>query len=377
MKKIFYVITKGNWGGAQKYVFDMATRLPRGEFQTKVVTGEGEILPQKLQAANIPVIRLPSLGRNIHIVKDAMVFADLIRLFRKEKPDVVHLNSSKIGGLGALAARVSRVKKIIFTVHGFAFNEQRPPWQKALIIFLSWLTIIFSTDVIFISNTERDRAKKWPFISKKAHLVYNGIEAPQFVSRDEARTILAKTLGKSPAIFENKKVLGTIAELTGNKGLHHAIEAIEHIPDSIYIIIGRGELEQTLKTTIKERYLENKVFLTGFMKDASSLLQGFDVFLLPSIKEGMPYVLFEAGFATLPVIATDVGGIREIITDQNSGLIIPSSDSKAIEGAIQKIFAQPQKTAMYGQNLHRHISSHFTISQSVDNTVAIYRDSTI
>jgi glycosyltransferase involved in cell wall biosynthesis len=375
--KILYVITKGNWGGAQKYVFDMASHLPTSEFQVKVAHGVGDILPQKLSAVGIKTVHLPRLGRDVNILKDALVFADLIRLYRKERPDIVHLNSSKIGGLGALAARVTGIKKIVFTVHGFAFNESRPLWQKKLIAFLSWLTIVFCTDVIFISKTELERAKAWPFISKKARLIYNGIESPDFLSKEASRSELASLLHLSPEVLQNARIVGTIAELTTNKGLRYAIEAFTSVSNATYIIIGRGELEDSLRTLIKEKNLEGKVLLTGFVKDASRLLAAFDIFLLPSLKEGMPYVLFEAGFASLPVISTDVGGIGEIITHDVSGLLIKPQDSEPIKKSVITLLDDPHKARDFGNKLHEHTKNHFALQHAVDNTVALYRTSTI
>ncbi len=375
--KILYVITKGNWGGAQKYVFDMATHLPRPEFEATVACGEGELLPKKLANAGIRVIPLSELGRDLRIIKDARVFSDLVKLFKKERPDIVHLNSSKIGSLGALAARLAGIPKIIFTVHGFAFNEDRPWWQKKLISFLSWLTIVFCTEVIFISNTERAQASEWPGIRNKARLIHNGIDAPDFVSKADARAQLASLLGRPETIFENKTVVGTIAELTKNKGLSFALEAVAHTENILYIIIGQGELKEALETEIKDKHLESRVLLAGFIPNASSLLKAFDIFLLPSLKEGVPYVLLEAGFAGVPVIAANVGGVGEIISDGETGSLVVSGSSASIEKALAHALAQPDLYMAYAAKLHEHAVNHFTLSNAVDNTLALYRDSAI
>ena len=141
--KILFVITKGNWGGAQKYVFDLATSLPKEKFNVSVACGEGEALPKKLVEAGIRVIPIPFLGRDINILNDCSVFFRLIKLFIAERPDVVHLNSSKIGGMGALAARMAFVPKIVFTAHGWTWNEDRSYLSKKIIVFISWLTTDF------------------------------------------------------------------------------------------------------------------------------------------------------------------------------------------------------------------------------------------
>ena len=375
--KILYVITKGNWGGAQKYVFDIATHLPQSEFETVVACGQGDILPTKLTEAKIRVIPLLALGRDVHILQDTLAFFRLIKLYKKERPDVVHLNSSKVGGLGALAARIAGIKKIVFTVHGFAFNEQRPVWQKKLITFMSWLTIVLCTDVIFISKTEYEQACCWLGVRNKAKLIYNGIETPHFLPRTEARTTLAENIKEPVALFENKTIIGTVAELTENKGLHVALEAVKDIPNVMYIIIGQGELQAKLKASAITLGLSKKVFFTGFIKDASLLLKAFDLFLLPSLKEGVPYVLLEAGFAGVPVIATNVGGVGEIVRNKSTGFIIPANDILAIHNTLTEVIADPATTNTYSNKLYEHVSANFTLSATVDNTIALYRSSTI
>ncbi len=106
-KKIIFVITKSNWGGAGRYVFDLATTLT-SDYDVAVALGGTGLLVDKLRKENIRTIPIPSLGRDIHVRADSSAFFELLAIFKKEKPDVVHLNSSKAGGLGALAARMSR-----------------------------------------------------------------------------------------------------------------------------------------------------------------------------------------------------------------------------------------------------------------------------
>jgi len=124
-KKIAYVITKSNWGGAQRYVYDLATNVPKNTFDVIVVCGGNGTLAKKLEQEGTRVIRIKGLERDIRFGSEIRVLYRLKHLFAQEQPDIVHLNSSKIGGLGSLAARMARVPHIIFTAHGFAFNEKR------------------------------------------------------------------------------------------------------------------------------------------------------------------------------------------------------------------------------------------------------------
>lgn len=370
--KVLFVITKGNWGGAQKYVFEMATGLHKDEYEAVVAHGAGDMLPERLKQQHIKTIAIPSLGRDVNILKDLSSFFKLISLYRKEKPNVVHLNSSKIGGMGALAARIAGVKKIIFTVHGFAFNEDRPLIQKMVISCLSWITLILCTNVICISKQEYDRAKQWPGTSHKLHLIYNGIAVPHFSSQTEARETLAKAIEQSPDIFKNKTVIGTIGELTHNKGYSYALEAMKTIETCIYIIIGGGEQEKMMRTWITDNKCGDKVFLAGFITNASLQLKGFDIFLLPSLKEGLPYVILESGFAEVPIIATKVGGIPEM-TNGNAFLIEPRSSSE-IGRAIASAIEHPDQAALQAVQLKDHLEKNYSVDNMLDSTMKLYRD---
>ncbi|MCX6712200.1 MAG: glycosyltransferase [Candidatus Vogelbacteria bacterium] len=185
--KIFYVITKGNWGGAQRYVYELATALPRAEFDTTVIMGEFEALEKKLAGAGVKTIKIPELGRDINLAKDLKSFWQLLKIFREEKPQIIHLNSSKIGGLGSLAGRLAGVPKIVFTVHGLAHNEQRPGWQKVLIKFSHWLSLIFSHEVITVADCLKKQIINWPLISKKITTIHNGLPTIKFFEKSVAR----------------------------------------------------------------------------------------------------------------------------------------------------------------------------------------------
>ncbi len=370
--KILMVITKGNWGGAQKYVYEIATHLPKDQFDVTVAHGEGDTLPFKLCNAGIKTQNIPNLGRDINIVKEFTVFFTLLKLFRKEKPDVVHLNSSKIGGLGALAARFSGIQKIVFTVHGFAFNEDRSWIQRKIIAFMSWLTLILCTDVICISELERNRASTWPFTSKKLHLIYNGIETPTFLEKHAARIALSKAINQPETIFENKIVIGTIGELTKNKGYTYALEGIKDIPNSLYIIIGQGEEKEMVETWIKKNGCSDKIFLAGFIKDAATLIKACDIFLLPSIKEGVPYVLLEAGLAEVPVICTNVGGIPEIITDNVTGFLIEPKNSTAVKKTIETMSADESLRKSSIPRFKAKIEKNFSVDKMLEKTIKAY-----
>lgn len=372
--KILYVITKSNFGGAQKYVYDLSVSLPQERFEVVVAIGGEGVLSEKLRDAGVRTISLPSLARDIHPLRDFASFYALVRMFLAERPDVVHLNSAKASGLGALAARVTFVPKIIFTAHGWAFNEDRSPLSRFVIKLFSWMTVLLSHTTIAVSNAVQKDAGKWPFVRGKIVCVNNGVSRPQFFTREAARTVLANIT--EVTIAGDAFVFGTIAELHNNKGLPYAIRAFAQIaarhPNIFYFILGDGEKRELLYGLIKEYGLARRVFLLGFVRDASRYLQAFDCFVLPSIKEGFPYVLLEAGLASLPVVATAVGGIPEIIENKKTGSLVPARDTEALARAAEEISVTSKERTALGRALHDKVVRNFSLEKMVAETIVFY-----
>jgi glycosyltransferase involved in cell wall biosynthesis len=308
-KKILYVITKSNWGGAQRYVYDLATNLPKEKFEVIVALGgtggksaEAGLLQQRLLEANIRTVFVKSFVRDVSFAKELSTYSELVEIFRREKPDVIHLNSSKAGGIGSFAARIAGVKNIIFTVHGWPFLEQRNIFARSGIWFASWLSAIMCHKVIVISDFEMKIAKRMPFVSHKLVRIYNGMPPLVHSSGEIIR-----------AAFPHGVVItGTIGELNKNKNQQALIEEAKRKQNMYVAIVGEGEERANLEEKIKKYGLMHRVKLFGFVP-ASEALKGFDIFALPSLKEGLPYALLEAKAAGLPIVANRIGGIAEIL----------------------------------------------------------------
>lgn len=339
-RKILFLITKATWGGAQRYVFDLATNLDQGNFEPVALYGDEGILSQKLQAAGIQAHRISALGRNIALISDISSFFQILAAIREIEPDIVHLNSSKAAALGVLAARIAGVKKILFTVHGWPFKEQRNTAARAFIYIVSWLTALLSHTVIVLSKKDELLGHRMMNVGRKIRTIPLGISAPEFLSRVEAEKALLVT-STHPRIV-------TIAELTANKGIRYAIDAIAELKTRgiavDYFVIGDGEERSLLEHRAQERGVSDCVHFFGFKENAASYLNAFDVFLLPSIKEGMPYVLLEAAAAGLPVVGTDVIDVSfsanyPAATSSKPG--DATSLSKAIQEVVGKKVASP------------------------------------
>ena len=194
-KKILFVITKSNWGGAQKYVYDLATSLPKELFDVTVVFGGTGPLAEQLSTAGIRTTSIPSLQRDVSIVGDVKSFFSLLSLFKKEKPHIVHVNSSKVSGLGALAGRLTSVPRIIFTCHGWPFNEERSLLSLWSIAFFSWLTVVLSHTTITVSGRDFSDGQKMPWVKHKMCLVHNGIRIPDFKGKEDQHQITKQKKG--------------------------------------------------------------------------------------------------------------------------------------------------------------------------------------
>jgi len=301
--KILYIVTKSNWGGAQRYVFDLATAAKTQGFDAAVAFGGDGELAKRLRASGVRTIALPALGRDIGIA-DFAAYRALSRTIRDERPDVLHLNSSKVGVLGGLAGRANGIRKIIFTAHGWPFKEDRSAPGRFVIWLGSWLTALCAHTIIAVSDSELELAKKMPGAAKKTVRIYNGIDIDMHFG--------------DGAIIRNAfpaeaHMVGTVGELTYNKNQIALIEEAKAKPDMYVAIVGEGELREFLKQKIQEYGLEARVKLFGFLP-AAEVMKGFDTFALPSVKEGLGYVLLEARAAGLPIVANRaVGGIAEAL----------------------------------------------------------------
>lgn len=351
--KICFGVTKANWGGAQKYVYDLATHLPPARFAVSVVAGGRGEFNDRLVKQKITVLTLNTLGRDISLWRDLVSFWRLFRILSKNRPDILHLNSPKMGLLGALAGRLARVKKIIYTSHGWPFLENRSALSRWFLKTLCWKIALLAHRTIVISESEKKETENWPFVRHKIRLIYNGLKPIDFLPQTEAR--------KKLNLAERDLVVGTIAELHKNKGL----EYLPKIDGVNFVVIGEGEERKSLE--------KNKnLILLGNIPNASSFLLAFDIFVLPSIKEGLPYVILEAGLAALPVIATRVGGIPEIIENNVSGVLVEPKDVRSLTSNIQLLISSPQLRKTYGENLRAKVQNNFNLEKMMSETRKIY-----
>ncbi|MEK7642167.1 MAG: glycosyltransferase family 4 protein [Patescibacteria group bacterium] len=375
--KILYVITKSNWGGAQRHVFDLAVAMKARGHDVAVALGGDGILRTRLEDQGIFTHSIANLGRDVSLGKDTGSFKEIFSIIKHRRPDVLHLHSPKAAGLGALAGRLLRVPKIIYTVHGWAFNEDRSLYQRAVIAFVSWLTILLSHITILISEREHRQTLHFPGVKDKLRMITLGIKTPIFMSVDGAKLTVAKQLSMSISDYSKRIALCVIAELHPNKGLPYLIEAMESVtkdhPAALCAILGDGQDKAALHMMIKERGLEHHVFLMGYIDHAPELLKAFNVFVLPSIKEGLGYVILEAAAASLPVVATTVGGIPEVVEDMRSGVLVQPKNVRELSHAISFMIEHPDERRKYGTALKERVATQFSLEKMITGVESVYK----
>lgn len=375
--KILYIITKSNYGGAQKYVFELAQGARESGHTVSVACGgTGQknakvgLLVDHLLEADIKVHQIKNFMRDMSPLRDFFAFIEIYRLLQKEKPEVLHVTSSKAGGIGALAGRLAHVPNIIFTSHGLTMDEiWRPKWQRLLITLGTWLTLQLSHRSIMINTETFERASAMPHLEGRIFLVKNGITPISFIDKAEARAKLAPHLPSS-SIW-----LGGVGELHPNKNWAAVIHTITTLPREVhFLIIGEGDERDQLELLTKNLGLENRIFFLGYIPDAQEYLKAFDIFILPSKKEGLPYVLLEAGLATLPTIASDLPGNRDIIETGMTGLLVEPTPT-LLTATLQFLLRDEGVRRRLGEAFKEHVEKEFTIERMCTETFAIYDSS--
>jgi glycosyltransferase involved in cell wall biosynthesis len=314
----------------------LATSLPKDKFEPIVAAGGDGILLKKLSESRVKTFSIPSLERDISLIREIRAFKFLLKIFRKECPDIIHLNSAKASAIGALAGRIAGIPKIIQTIHGWSFNEKRSFLWRSFVWLASWTATILTHKSIMVSKHDFKQAQRMPFVKYRTICIQNAIKEQTLMESERARTVLSK----DDNIPKGKNALwiGTIAELHKNKGIEHGIYAMKEVlinyKHVYWLIIGDGEEHRNLQKMIDINKMKKHIFLLGYHDNAAKFLKAFDIFMLPSLKEGLPYVLLEARASGVPIISTSVGGIPEIVLN-TSGIIVPPKNPKKLAEAIE------------------------------------------
>ena len=383
-KKILYLITQSELGGAQKYVADLVKNL-KDKFEISVAFGEqgekGE-LTEILKSLIIKQYVIKNLKRKINYKQDLLAILEIKKIIKKIKPDIVHLNSSKVSILGSIATFLNNISpfrkkvRVVYTAHGWVFTEPLPKKEKKLYTKIERFTARWKNKIICVSEFDHQIALKESIApEKKLITIHNGIEQINLLPKEEAKEKLIQ-LNSKFEIRNSKLLIGSIGNLYQTKGYDYLIKAIKILVDRgmdlKLIIIGSGPKKIDLKNWIDQLYLNKNVFLTGRIKNGSELLPAFDLYVCSSVKEGLSYTIIEAMSAGLPIIATKVGGNSELISDKKEGVLIKSQSEEEIARAIIKFYNNPQEHKQMGDSAREKFTQKFSLEKMVEKTKNIY-----
>lgn len=392
MKKILYFITQSEFGGAQRYVFDLANNL-KGEFEVAVALGEqanNGKLAKILEENNIKYFIIPHLKRSISPFNEILALLEIIKLIKQHKPDVIHLNSSKISILGSIASLcvMRSTLRVVYTVHGWVFNEPLPAWLKYFYLYAEKFTAGFKDKIICVSEYDRQSALRHHIApAGKLATIHNGIPlfAIPSVSDESLKEVKNKLKGFLPApalseanVVEMAKILiGSIGNLYKTKGYEYLIEAAnilihDNKLSALFIVIGEGAERNHLENLIARHNLQNNFILTGRINEAAKLLKAFDIYACSSVKEGFPYSILEAMAAGRPIVSANVGGIPEMIEHEKTGLLIKPADARALAENIKLLIDNKTLGAELGAKAALKAKSEFGLEKMVSATKEIY-----
>ncbi len=382
-KRVLFVITQSEFGGAQRFLYELTTRLDKEKYEILVASDtneEGEFL-KSLVKKSIKTRRLKFLKREINPIFDILGIIELMKLINKFKPDYLHLNSSKAGVLGSIAGfkiKLLRPKKfkdlkIIYRIGGWTFNDPWPLWKKKLFVLAEKITAKLKDTIVVNNKSDYEQAIKLKIRPKKElKLIHNGIDALkiEFLPKDEAKSKLK--------VFQADLTIGTIANFYPTKGLEYLIEAAKIlkslIPDSkfLILIIGDGQERSNLESRIKNYGLGENIILLGQIPEAYKYTKAFDIFVLPSVKEGFPWAVLEAMAAKVPVISTSVGAVPEIIENGKNGILVEPKKPEQLAEAIKYLMENERIRHEFALQAHQTVLFKFPIEKMLRETEELF-----
>lgn len=370
--KVLHIITLSTWGGAQQSCYDIVSNLDRNKFDVEVACAPGGELVDRLREQKIAIHQISSLKRNISPINDLKALFILYRLVRSKRYNIVHCHSSKAGFVGRVAAWLARTPKIYFTVHGWDFyNMEEYGRIQYVIIFLEKMVARLTEKLICVSeNDKKQGLKKRITTEDKLIVIHNGIDwKPTGV-----HGILRKEIGAN----ELDVIFGMVARLAYPKKpmlfLEAARQVVQARKQAKFIVIGEGPFYDECKKIIEKNYLEEYAFMLGFRKDVRRLLTDMDAFVLCSQFEGLPITVIEAMFAGLPIITTDVGGIKELVQNERNGFLIQPNRAEDLAERMIYLIDSPDERTRMSKESQKIANKSFTIDRVVYEYEMLYME---
>lgn len=350
--KIAHVITNAeSFGGAQRNTLLTLKGLARDGYDAELVCGPGTRLVGEARRIGIPVHVVRDLVRHVDPLKDCRAFLTLNRLFRSRKYHIVHTHSTKAGFLGRVAACSARVPIVIHTIHGIPF-EMNGDLKSKLYVTLERLMGYATHRLVCVGRAFCQEVAEWGIPEEKLITIYSGIDFSSYVPK-RPRLEVKSELG----IEKAWPIVGCIGRLSEQKAQYHLIDSAALLKDKYpkikVLIIGEGELRPILERKIQELGLSCHVSLLGRRDDIADLLNILDIYAMSSRWEGVGRALTEAMYCGLPIAATAVNGVKELIIHEETGLLVPPRDPKALAAAINRLASDNELAMRLSSNAHR------------------------
>ncbi len=315
------------------------------------ICGDGP-LADKVRAEGIRVAPV-RIDRSFNLFRHFGSYRTLVKLFRRERFDIVHVHTPVAALVGRAAAWRARVPTVVYTAHGFYFHERMAWWKRRLFVLLEWLAGRV-TDVLF-TQAEEDAA-----FARRARLIRgdiieaigNGVDPARFhTDADGAIRQRIRTALDTPS---DRVVIVMIGRLVAEKGYPELIEAMRSVDATLWIVGERlasdhaAEIDRAVEAAQQDEILKTRIKFLGYRDDVPDILRGADVFTLPSHREGMPRSVIEAMMTGLPVVGTDIRGTREEVVPEQTGLLVPVGDVSALAAALNRLAGDAELRGRWG-----------------------------
>ncbi len=372
MQKInlLYVVTKLELGGAQKQLLSLVRRLDKQRFNVFLFTAQdGLLLNETLSISGLKVEKSLFLERAINPLCDILALFEIYQFIKKNNIEIVHTHSSKAGILGRWAARLAGVSIILHTVHGWPFNDYQPNFLKFLFIYLERISAKFTDKIVVVSRHDMKKGLQYKIGGEdKYELVRYGIDYSEFNNADRAD--IRKELG----VGGNELAVGMVSCFKPQKSPQDFIRLAglvnKKMPNVKFILTGDGVLRKDIEKLIKQCNLNDKIILTGWRRDAARIFSAMDIFVLTSLWEGLPVTVLEAIAARRPVIATNTGGVAEIIEEGRTGFLVARKDMDDMAEKVSALLNNENLRKKICQNARQSLGPACTVT----NMSQSYRD---
>jgi glycosyltransferase involved in cell wall biosynthesis len=374
--RIAIVIARLNVGGPATHVIGLAAGLPRDRFSVRLIAGRegrGEAGMHYLaEEAGIRPEILPELSPHLGPA-DALAFFRLVRIFREWKPDVVHTHTAKAGAVGRTAARCAGVPVVIHTFHGHVLRGYfSPPVQAFFRMIERTLTRITDRIVTLSPALRDDLASMGIAPPEKIDVVPLGIDLKAFRGAPQRRAELRDELGIGP----DQPLVGTVGRLVPIKNHRLFLEAARSMVDSgspvRFAVVGDGGLRDSLKEYACQLGIADRVHFLGWRKDMVPVYAALDLFALTSDNEGTPVAVIEAMAAGIPVVATAVGGVPDVVRDGETGRLVPPGDAPALSRAWRTALQDREVTQRMCGRAGRDVERQFGRERMISAMAGLY-----